>query len=108
MQAMLLGIDRLSTWLGQLFAWAIVLLTIVIKTIFFPLQAASYRSMARMKAVTPRLTQIRERYGLDRPLAEPGNALHRIPSRYRWRGRNIHPAVVMAPDATRRPVRIAR
>lgn len=27
MQAMLLGIDRLSTWLGQLFAWAIVLLT---------------------------------------------------------------------------------
>jgi YidC/Oxa1 family membrane protein insertase len=46
--------------------WAIVLLTIVIKTIFFPLQAASYRSMARMKAVTPRLTQIRERYGSDR------------------------------------------
>ncbi len=46
--------------------WAIVLLTIVIKTIFFPLQAASYRSMARMKAVTPRLTQIRERYGNDR------------------------------------------
>ncbi|HLS55499.1 MAG TPA: membrane protein insertase YidC, partial [Zeimonas sp.] len=46
--------------------WAIVLLTIVIKTAFYPLQAASYRSMARMKAVTPRLTQIRERYGSDR------------------------------------------
>jgi YidC/Oxa1 family membrane protein insertase len=46
--------------------WAIVLLTIVIKTIFFPLQAASYRSMARMKAVTPRMTAIRERYGSDR------------------------------------------
>ena len=46
--------------------WAIVLLTVVIKTIFFPLQAASYRSMARMKAVTPRLTQIRERFGSDR------------------------------------------
>ena len=46
--------------------WAIVLLTIVIKTAFYPLQAASYRSMARMKAVTPRLTQIRERYGNDR------------------------------------------
>ncbi|HWS73968.1 MAG TPA: membrane protein insertase YidC [Quisquiliibacterium sp.] len=46
--------------------WAIVLLTIVIKTMFFPLQAASYRSMARMKAVTPRLTQLRERYGNDR------------------------------------------
>ena len=46
--------------------WAIVLLTIVIKTLFFPLQAASYRSMARMKAVTPRMTAIRERYGSDR------------------------------------------
>ncbi len=46
--------------------WAIVLLTIVIKTAFYPLQAASYRSMARMKAVTPRLMQIRERYGSDR------------------------------------------
>jgi len=46
--------------------WAIVLLTIIIKTLFFPLQAASYRSMARMKAVTPRLTALRERYGNDR------------------------------------------
>jgi YidC/Oxa1 family membrane protein insertase len=46
--------------------WAIVLLTIIIKTLFFPLQAASYRSMARMKAVTPRMMQIRERYGSDR------------------------------------------
>jgi YidC/Oxa1 family membrane protein insertase len=46
--------------------WAIVLLTIIIKTIFFPLQAASYKSMARMKAVTPRMMQIRERYGSDK------------------------------------------
>ena len=56
-------------WLHGLvgnWGWAIVLLTIVIKTIFFPLQAASYKSMARMKAVTPRMTAIRERYGSDR------------------------------------------
>ncbi|MFA7666513.1 MAG: membrane protein insertase YidC [Burkholderiaceae bacterium] len=46
--------------------WSIVLLTIIIKTLFFPLQAASYKSMARMKAVTPRMQQIRERYGDDR------------------------------------------
>jgi YidC/Oxa1 family membrane protein insertase len=43
-----------------------VLLTIIIKTIFFPLQAASYKSMARMKAVTPRMMQIRERYANDK------------------------------------------
>ena len=46
--------------------WSIVALTVIIKTIFFPLQAASYKSMARMKAVTPRLQALRERYGDDR------------------------------------------
>ena len=46
--------------------WAIVLLTIIVKLAFFPLQAASYRSMAKMKKVTPKLTALRERYGDDR------------------------------------------
>ena len=46
--------------------WAIVLLTLVVKSAFFPLQAASYRSMANMKKVTPKLQQLRERYGNDR------------------------------------------
>ncbi|MBL8382185.1 MAG: membrane protein insertase YidC [Burkholderiales bacterium] len=45
---------------------AIIALTVIIKAVFFPLSAASYKSMARMKKVTPRLTQIRERYGNDR------------------------------------------
>jgi YidC/Oxa1 family membrane protein insertase len=45
---------------------AIILLTILIKIIFFPLSAASYKSMAKMKLVTPRLTKIREMYGHDR------------------------------------------
>ena len=46
--------------------WAIVLLTLVVKLAFFPLQAASYRSMAKMKKVTPKLQALRERYGDDR------------------------------------------
>jgi YidC/Oxa1 family membrane protein insertase len=45
---------------------AIILLTVLIKLVFFPLSAASYRSMAKMKLVTPRLTKIREMYGNDR------------------------------------------
>lgn len=40
--------------------WAIVLLTVLIKFVFFPLSAASYKSMARMKEVQPRLTTMRE------------------------------------------------
>jgi YidC/Oxa1 family membrane protein insertase len=45
---------------------AIILLTVTIKLIFFPLSAASYKSMAKMKLVTPRLTKIREQYAHDR------------------------------------------
>jgi YidC/Oxa1 family membrane protein insertase len=52
-------------WTGN-WGVAIILLTIVIKLLFFPLSAASYKSMAKMKLITPRLTKIREMYGNDR------------------------------------------
>ena len=58
-------LEKLHSLVGN-WGWSIVLLTIIIKTMFYPLQAASYRSMARMKAVTPRLMALRERYGDDR------------------------------------------
>jgi YidC/Oxa1 family membrane protein insertase len=45
---------------------AIILLTVTIKLLFFPLSAASYKSMAKMKLITPRLTKIREMYANDR------------------------------------------
>jgi YidC/Oxa1 family membrane protein insertase len=45
---------------------AIIVLTVVIKLIFFPLSAASYRSMAKMKLVTPRLMKLREQYADDK------------------------------------------
>ncbi|WP_343584421.1 membrane protein insertase YidC [Herbaspirillum sp.] len=45
--------------------WTIILLTVLIKLIFFPLSAASYRSMAKMKAVSPRMQAIRERHKGD-------------------------------------------
>jgi YidC/Oxa1 family membrane protein insertase len=46
----------------QNWGWAIIILTIFIKLIFFPLSAASYKSMARMKEVQPRLVQMKEQY----------------------------------------------
>ncbi|MBU3724570.1 MAG: membrane protein insertase YidC [Burkholderiaceae bacterium] len=46
--------------------WAIVLLTVIIKAAFYPLSAASYKSMAKMKAVTPRLMKLRETYANDK------------------------------------------
>jgi YidC/Oxa1 family membrane protein insertase len=60
---------ELLKWLHSVLGnWglAIIALTVIIKAVFFPLSAASYKSMARMKKVTPRLTALRERYGNDR------------------------------------------
>ncbi len=46
--------------------WSIVLLTLLIKLVFFPLSAASYKSMAKMKKLQPRLKTLKERYGDDK------------------------------------------
>lgn len=45
---------------------AIILLTILIKLAFFPLSAASYRSMAKMRIVAPKLEKIKQQYANDR------------------------------------------
>lgn len=45
---------------------AIIILTILIKLAFFPLSAASYRSMAKMRVVAPKLAKIKEQYSDDR------------------------------------------
>ena len=42
--------------------WSIILLTVFIKLLFFPLSAASYKSMARMKEVQPRLALMKEQF----------------------------------------------
>jgi len=46
--------------------WSIVILTLLIKLAFFHLSATSYKSMARMRKLTPRMQALRERYGDDR------------------------------------------
>lgn len=59
----------LMTWLHSLlgnWGWTIVVLTILIKAAFYPLSAASYRSMAKMKLVAPRLQALKEKFGDDR------------------------------------------
>jgi YidC/Oxa1 family membrane protein insertase len=45
---------------------AIIILTILIKLAFFPLSAASYRSMAKMRLVAPKLAKIKEQFSDDR------------------------------------------
>lgn len=55
----------LHKWIGN-WGWAIIVLTIIIKLAFYPLSAASYRSMAKMKALAPRLQRLKEQFGDDR------------------------------------------
>ena len=57
-------LEQIHRLLGN-WGWSIIGLTILLKLAFFPLTAASYRSMARMKAVGPRLTALRERHKDD-------------------------------------------
>jgi YidC/Oxa1 family membrane protein insertase len=58
--------------MALLFDWthnwgaAIILLTVLIKLLFFPLSAASYRSMAKMRVVAPKLEKIKQQSGGDR------------------------------------------
>lgn len=57
-------LEKLHSLLGN-WGWAIVAVTVILKLIFFPLSAASYKSMARMKALQPRITTLRERHKGD-------------------------------------------
>ena len=46
--------------------WSIIILTLIVKLVFYKLSETSYRSMANMRRLTPKITSIRERYGDDR------------------------------------------
>jgi YidC/Oxa1 family membrane protein insertase len=62
---MFYSIDWIYQHVGN-FGIAILLITVIIKAIFFPLANKSYASMAKMKAVQPEMAAIRERYADDK------------------------------------------
>jgi len=55
----------LYSFLGN-WGWAVIFLTMLIKLAFYKLSAASYRSMANMRRMQPRLAALKERYSDDR------------------------------------------
>ncbi len=58
-------LDYFFKLLGN-FGLAILLLTICVKAVFFPLANKSYKSMSKMKALQPEMTKLKERHGGDR------------------------------------------
>jgi YidC/Oxa1 family membrane protein insertase len=58
-------LEKLHSIVGN-WGWAIVLLTIIVKLLFYKLAETSGRSMAKMRKVAPKLEQLKERYKDDR------------------------------------------
>lgn len=58
-------LSRLHEWVGN-WGIAIILLTVILKGLFYPLSAASYRSMAKMRVVAPKLQRLKDQYGEDK------------------------------------------
>ena len=58
-------LERLHNMTGN-WGWSIILVTVLLKLLFYHLSAVGYRSMANMRRVQPRIVALRERYRDDR------------------------------------------
>lgn len=58
-------LEYIHQWVRN-WGWAIIVLTLLIKLVFYPLSAASYKSMAHMKRMQPKLQSLKERMGHDK------------------------------------------
>jgi len=58
-------LTKINALVGN-YGWSILLLTVTVKGIFYKLSATSYRSMANMRRVMPKMLQLKERYGDDK------------------------------------------
>jgi len=59
------GLGKIHDYTGN-WGWSIILLTVLLKLLFYKLSAAGYRSMANMRRVQPRLVALKDRYKDDR------------------------------------------
>ena len=55
----------LNSFIGN-WGWSIIVMTIALKAAFFPLSAASYKSMAKMRVLTPKMQKLKETYADDK------------------------------------------
>jgi YidC/Oxa1 family membrane protein insertase len=60
-----LGLQFFHNLVGN-WGWSIILLTILVKAILWPLSSKSYRSMAKMRVIAPEMQRMKEEFGDDR------------------------------------------
>jgi YidC/Oxa1 family membrane protein insertase len=64
-KALLLGMNTLHSALRLPYGWAIIVITVIIKVVFWPLTQASTRSAKRMQALQPQIKALQEKYKDD-------------------------------------------
>ncbi len=67
---MFFALDFIYGLVGN-FGVAIMIFTVIVKALFFPLANYSYRSMSKMKLLAPKMTELRERYKDDPSKLQP-------------------------------------
>ncbi len=60
-----IGLEFFHGLVGN-WGWAIILLTVLVKVILWPLSSKSYRSMAKMRVIAPEMQRMKEEFGEDR------------------------------------------
>jgi len=90
------ALDYLYRLFGN-FGVAILVFTVVLKALFFPLANKAYKSMARMKDLAPKMTEIRERYK-----EEPAKAQQEMMALYKTE--KVNPASGCLPILIQIPV----
>ena len=93
---MFLALDFFFRLVGN-FGIAILIVTVLVKALFFPLANKSYVSMAKMKAVQPQMAMIKQRYADDR--AKQQQAMMEL-----YRKEQINPVAGCLPIAIQIPV----
>ena len=66
-----LALAKITEWLkpsmgAYAFGAAIIILTLIVKTLLFPLQLRAYRSMAKMRTLQPKMKELQEKHADDR------------------------------------------
>ncbi|MBT5458730.1 MAG: membrane protein insertase YidC, partial [Rhodospirillaceae bacterium] len=79
------------------FGLAILLLTVIIKLLFFPLANKSYKAMSRLKLLQPKMVALKDRYGDDK--AKQNEAMMRL-----YKEEKVNPAAGCLPMLVQIPV----
>jgi len=96
-KGLLLGMNAIHNALGLSYGWAIIVITIIIKVVFWPLTQASTRSAKRMQALQPQIKALQEKYK-DDPVKQQKKMMEF------WKENKVNPMSGCLPTLIQMPV----